>query len=106
MLNQTPFDAIKPHLAMSEVSVAQRFVISECLVACIHAYVWSTQLTAGVACQMSTYTFSFPNNESGLTTYMVPALDMMNHAAMDAANAEVQMLGMQDIVLSHPSSSR
>ncbi len=41
--------------------------------------------------QISTYSYSFPNLEEGYSTYLVPVLDLLNHAASHAANVMIHM---------------
>lgn len=40
---------------------------------------------------MSTYSLSFPNSEDGYNTYLVPVIDMTNHAPLKKANVAIQM---------------
>eukprot|EP00884_Botryococcus_braunii_P006374 jgi/Botrbrau1/15738/Bobra.4_1s0106.1 len=44
-----------------------------------------------LASVISTYTLSFPNLEDGYSTFMIPVMDLMNHAASHAANVMINM---------------
>lgn len=50
-----------------------------------------TESQCGLCMQISTYSYSFPNLEDGYSTYMVPVLDLLNHAAKYAANVMINM---------------
>lgn len=41
--------------------------------------------------QISTYSFSFPSSEDAYNTYLVPVIDLINHAPQRKANVAIQM---------------